>query len=169
MKIDVSQIKKEIGARQQYSFAIPDSISRSEGCRFKNLWLDITLLNQVDYLEANGQIHGIAECLCDRCLTEFTKKIEMPFTERFRTHAGGYWTAEDDEESAAPFAHDEIDFTRFVKETIMLNAPMRNLCQPDCRGICPECGANLNFAPCGCERQAENPRMAALSQLLKEE
>jgi uncharacterized protein len=43
---------------------------------------------------------------------------------------------------------------------------MKPLCRPDCAGLCPECGANLNLTRCGCEHRWIDPRMAALQELL---
>ncbi|MCS7281803.1 MAG: DUF177 domain-containing protein [Anaerolineae bacterium] len=53
-----------------------------------------------------------------------------------------------------------------LREQILVNIPMKPLCRPDCRGICPECGANLNLEPCLCPVEHVDPRLAPLAQLL---
>jgi uncharacterized protein len=49
-----------------------------------------------------------------------------------------------------------IDLTEGIREEIILNLPLKNLCSEDCLGLCPRCGKNLNEGPCGCP-QAEPP------------
>lgn len=50
-------------------------------------------------------------------------------------------------------------------EQLQLNIPMKPLCRPDCKGLCPECGADLNAGPCSCAPQTADPRWAALGAL----
>ena len=50
-------------------------------------------------------------------------------------------------------------------EEFSLALPVKPLCRPDCRGLCPECGKNLNEGACGCSRDSGDPRLAALRQL----
>ena len=52
-------------------------------------------------------------------------------------------------------------------EQLQLNIPMKPLCRPDCAGLCPTCGADLNLGPCGCPTGGSDPRWAGL-QLLKD-
>ena len=50
-------------------------------------------------------------------------------------------------------------------EQLQLNIPMKPLCRPDCKGLCPECGADLNAGPCSCAAAEVDPRWAALGAL----
>ncbi|HYG63106.1 MAG TPA: DUF177 domain-containing protein [Thermoanaerobaculia bacterium] len=50
-------------------------------------------------------------------------------------------------------------------EQLQLNIPMKPLCQPDCKGLCPNCGADLNAGPCSCEETSVDPRWAGLAAL----
>jgi len=50
-----------------------------------------------------------------------------------------------------------------VSEQIQLAIPGRLLCRPDCRGLCPQCGADRNTEPCRCEERTIDPRWAALA------
>ena len=60
---------------------------------------------------------------------------------------------------------DQIDLSRMVKENILLEAPIAPLCRPDCAGLCPICGTDLNVASCDCVTVEVDPRWQALSQL----
>jgi uncharacterized protein len=52
-----------------------------------------------------------------------------------------------------------------VRENILLEAPLAPLCRPDCAGLCPTCGIDLNSATCDCVTAVVDPRWEALSQL----
>jgi uncharacterized protein len=52
-----------------------------------------------------------------------------------------------------------------IKEQVLLALPLKVICQSDCRGLCPSCGANLNHEECRCETHATDPRMAPLARL----
>jgi uncharacterized protein len=60
---------------------------------------------------------------------------------------------------------DQIDLSRMVKENILLEAPIAPLCRPDCAGLCPTCGIDLNVASCDCVTVELDPRWQALSEL----
>ncbi len=52
-----------------------------------------------------------------------------------------------------------------LREQVLLSLPARTLCSPDCKGLCPRCGHNLNTDPCTCEDPSSDPRWSALSDL----
>jgi uncharacterized protein len=60
---------------------------------------------------------------------------------------------------------DQLDLRPLVRELVLLDAPMTPLCRPDCRGLCPTCGANLNDTTCDCAAPAADDRWAALDAL----
>jgi uncharacterized protein len=60
---------------------------------------------------------------------------------------------------------DQIDLGAMIRENILLDAPIAPLCRPDCAGLCPTCGIDLNTASCDCVATVIDPRWEALSQL----
>ncbi|MBU6317180.1 MAG: DUF177 domain-containing protein [Acidobacteria bacterium] len=60
---------------------------------------------------------------------------------------------------------DQIDLKPVAREAVLLDAPTTPLCDPECKGLCPTCGANLNEATCQCAPPPADPRWAALDQL----
>ena len=58
-----------------------------------------------------------------------------------------------------------LDVAAIVWEQFVLALPPNPLCRPDCKGLCPECGANLNEGMCACSRDEGDPRMAVLRGL----
>lgn len=55
-----------------------------------------------------------------------------------------------------------LDLAPLIREEAIVSTPQTTLCRPDCAGLCPECGANLNEGPCDCDRHPIDPRFAAL-------
>jgi uncharacterized protein len=62
---------------------------------------------------------------------------------------------------------EEVDISAIVKEMLVLEIPLRYLCQDSCKGLCPRCGQNLNVKSCSCVPVQGDPRFAVLKQLLK--
>jgi len=60
---------------------------------------------------------------------------------------------------------DQIDLKPVAREAVLLDAPTTPLCDAECKGLCPTCGANLNEATCQCAPPPADPRWAALDQL----
>jgi len=56
-----------------------------------------------------------------------------------------------------------------MREQCYLSLPMKPLCRPDCRGLCPQCGTNLNRGACACRREWDDPRLTALKTLVVDE
>lgn len=61
-----------------------------------------------------------------------------------------------------------LDLGEAIRQYVLMAAPMKPLCQPDCAGICPTCGANLNKVPCKCRETSTDPRWAKLAALRKQ-
>jgi uncharacterized protein len=59
---------------------------------------------------------------------------------------------------------DQIDVAAMIRENILLEAPIAPLCRPDCAGLCPTCGIDLNTSACDCVIAVIDPRWEALSQ-----
>lgn len=60
---------------------------------------------------------------------------------------------------------DLLDLEPMVREVLLLDAPLVPLCRPDCKGLCPVCGADLNTESCSCSTEVTDPRWAALDEL----
>ena len=58
------------------------------------------------------------------------------------------------------------DLDELLREDILLDLPSKYLCSPDCKGLCPKCGKNLNEGDCGCDRKEIDPRLEVLKSLL---
>jgi uncharacterized protein len=109
---------------------------------------------------------------CSRCLEPFTVDVDVPFDLRYQPHAEHHGTGERevevDDMDTAFYENDEIDLGQLMQEQFYLALPMKPLCKDDCKGLCPNCGTNLNKATCDCHTHWDDPRLAALRALKKE-
>ena len=98
---------------------------------------------------------------CDRCLAIAGKSVKQDFV-----HTLALSAENEDNDDIIIVAGYTLDLFSLVRDDILLEMPIKHLCSEDCRGLCPVCGQNLNEGSCGCKREAVDPRMAVLDQLL---
>ncbi|MDQ7819529.1 MAG: DUF177 domain-containing protein [Armatimonadota bacterium] len=105
-----------------------------------------------------GEVRTTAPMVCGRCLTTFRSELRATVDEEFliggTVRTGGELGPEDFQ---FPLGPDMIlDVTDVVRQYLLLALPMVPLCRPDCRGLCPRCGANRNEGTCGCAPEADD-------------
>ncbi len=61
----------------------------------------------------------------------------------------------------------EVDLSEIGRQQLYLALPVRRLCRPDCRGLCPVCGTDLNRDQCTCDRRGKDSPFAVLAALNK--
>jgi uncharacterized protein len=92
---------------------------------------------------------------CARCLLEATFRVEMEFEEEFFAtvdpNTGARIRLSKDEEGFTIGPDFILDLDEAIRQYVLMAEPVKPLCRPDCPGLCPSCGANLNEGRCGCE------------------
>jgi uncharacterized protein len=110
----------------------------------------------LDADRAGDEVHVTAQVTvesaeeCARCLRDFRAPLEFALTVYAdRSGSGGRYERELAQDDDIVF-HDGrfIELAKPVREAAILARPMAPLCRPDCRGLCPECGADRNEGPC---------------------
>ena len=107
---------------------------------------------------------------CGRCLEEYEEDIKVAFSEEFLCTVDvntGLPVPVDDSDAFTVGVDHVLDLDEAVRQYGLLNIPMRPLCRPDCKGLCPSCGCNLNQGPCGCPASGIDDRLVALGQWLE--
>ena len=117
--------------------------------------------NIAGMLRLQLEVDTTLACVCDRCGTTFDKPFHLSLE---------YLLAEEleDEENDDILLLEggTIDLSELVREAFILNMDTKTLCREDCKGLCPGCGANLNYETCRCKKEID-PRLAALAKLLE--
>ena len=116
-----------------------------------------------------GTVTAELELPCGRCLEPFRLPVAAPFDLRYLPASAVSTEPEremDDEDlETSYYRNDQIDLNELIREQFYLALPMKPLCQDACRGLCPQCGTNLNTGTCDCAPVWEDPRLAALKGL----
>jgi uncharacterized protein len=108
-----------------------------------------------------GDFQALIDLECVRCLTDFQQMLKIDFTELY-AFSQRYVT---DSGLLMPETG-IIDLTPVLREYLLLEIPISPLCRPDCKGLCPICGNNLNESTCNHEDDTVDPRLASLKSLL---
>lgn len=114
-------------------------------------------------LIATGNFEGKTTLECARCLNDFTHKLNWEITELFAFKSDMV----DDDESVLPLPDSaQIDFGPILREYALLEVPINPLHAPDCKGLCLECGQDLNVEDCGHEDIDSSSPFSELKELL---
>jgi len=129
----------------------------------------LTVARQGEQLHVRGQAEIGIRQVCARCLQEAARELRASVSVVVRGRS-----ERDPQEEAADglLFHDgeAVDLTGEIREVLILEIPAAPLCRPDCAGLCPRCGADLNAGACGCgETVQADPRWAALRKLKQED
>ncbi|NLX61278.1 MAG: DUF177 domain-containing protein [Tissierellia bacterium] len=104
---------------------------------------------------------------CGRCLESFIKEGRIILSGKLEEKNDK--NMEEGEGEVIYYSEDELDLQEEILTTIVLALPMKPLCKEACKGICPQCGTNLNIEECNCVIEDIDPRLAVLKDLrLKE-
>jgi uncharacterized protein len=107
---------------------------------------------------------------CVRCLESFEESIRSRFElilvpEASATETEGERETEEREALLFYGAEGRVELVDVAREQVHLNLPLKPLCRPDCRGLCPTCGADRNRLECACRSEQIDVRLAPLLEL----
>ena len=121
------------------------------------LVVDVVLERVADGVVVRGTVRGTYVAQCSRCLGPISREITEPVRELFERRPI--------EGQTYPLDGEEIDLELPVRDAVLLDLPVAPLCRPDCRGLCPICGADRNEVSCDCDDTVPDPRWDALREL----
>ena len=152
-------LKEQAGYSREIPIDEPEAII-ADDLSVRRLRGTLTLTRTPQGLYAQGALRAATTLECARCLTP----LEQPVSCRF----GEMYHFPPDKAPADALTipeHMNLDFAPLVREDLLLALPMRPLCRPDCKGLCPSCGQNWNEAACACEPEASQGGLSALKDL----
>lgn len=113
-----------------------------------------------------GRVKGAFGAQCRRCLEPVEVAIDEELGRLYRE--GEDMVAEESEDVLALPPGSELDLTEPIRETVLLAVPRFVSCREECKGLCPQCGTNLNVSSCECTMEVEDHRWAPLRRLTEE-
>lgn len=131
------------------------------------LQVNVTHLRSGEELLFTGTLRGKLIGQCARCLEESPLTLDREFSVILSPQRtlGRELELRYGELSASFYSGDMIDLSALVREEALLALSSRPLCREDCRGLCPQCGINLNVETCSCQPAWRDPRLAILATL----
>jgi uncharacterized protein len=122
-----------------------------------------------DEVFLDGTLTFTMNLTCARCVDEFATPFRLPLRLAIQLVVDESLVREEDANSEEfvvfPEAKKAFSLDQQVRDLIAVELPMKPLCRIDCRGLCPQCGANLNESPCGCKTGGTDPRWDGLRKL----
>ena len=133
--------------------------------------LDFDLHKDKDKFRLVGTARTELELPCSRCLDPFRMPVDASFDLRYlpatEMTADEEREVQDEDLETSYYRDDQIDLNELLREQFYLALPMKPLCREDCKGLCAQCGTNLNTGTCACAAEWEDPRLAPLKGLIK--
>lgn len=131
--------------------------------------LEFDIHKDKDKFRLVGRVRTELELTCSRCVEPYRFPIDAEFDQRYLPSSEASTEAEreveQDDLETSYYADDQIDLSELIREQFYLALPMKPLCQEGCKGLCAQCGTNLNTGTCDCAPVWEDPRLAALRNL----
>lgn len=100
---------------------------------------------------------------CDRCLEDVSVAMELKFQREISSADAQESTVDDENQDVVEGG--QLNVETLINNEILINLPDKVLCEEDCKGICKQCGQNLNKGDCGCDDFVPDPRMAAIKDI----
>lgn len=123
-----------------------------------------TCTDRVGFVQLHLRIRLNATAICSRCARQFPYRASM---ERVCRLIAGETGSEDEEEDYYILDGTVLDAQALSRELIILGSPSALTCSDNCKGLCPNCGADLNEGCCKCGSAHHDPRLAKLTELAK--
>jgi uncharacterized protein len=120
-------------------------------------------------IRLKGSFSGRFEVPCARCVEPVETPLSAEFDLIFRPAQADSEPLERSitapETEIGYYLKDGLLLEDVLREQVLLSLPVRTLCKPDCKGLCPRCGENRNSTACTCDEGPSDPRWEALSGL----
>ncbi len=136
MKIDVVRLKE--GATENFQESLVPSQFDLDTTEVKykgNINISTDAKKEMMVVSTKTHLNATAEFICSRCLKEFERVVEKNFAIQYPLDKSEQF----------------IDIWQDIRQEVILSYPVKFLCKPDCRGICPGCGQDLNSGECNCK------------------
>lgn len=171
MDFNVAQLLKErTGATRSYTVREEIENLDPEIVALDRLTGTLQLMRTIDGVLATGMLSTSLGLICDRCINPFVSRVDVELEDEFKPSidiaSGATLPVALEDEGNVIDAHHILNLQEVLRQRILLSQPIHPLCRSDCRGLCINCGQNLNEGVCGCRETDIDPRWAALRQLL---
>ena len=170
MQFNVAQLLKEpIGSTRSYEL---DENTTSEDGSFERGEGSLFLMRTDEGVWVRLHVEIGLWGACSRCLKRFLYPVDINIDDEYLATAevatGKPIALPEYAEGSFTIDHSHVlSLDEAIRQYVMLQGPMKLLCQDDCSGLCPSCGVDRNVLECGCAESVPDPRWGPLSRLLE--
>ena len=168
--LDTRELGRRPGSQRQVTRTVPapaelgiEVLRVPEGSEVE---LDLRLEAVMEGVLVTGSATAALEGECVRCLEPISDDVEVTFQELYVYDDQGHVpTDEAEDDGVSRLEDDLVDLEPLLRDAVVLALPFQPLCEDDCPGLCPECGARLADDPDHAHEAAIDPRWAGLAAL----
>jgi uncharacterized protein len=153
-------LPQNVGFSRTFDFDVPE-LHLGSDLALTTLRGTLTLTRTSQGVLVNGKLYAITPQVCSRCLSDFGQALTLELSELFV-----YPPSKASDPQLIISETGILDLEPIAREVFLLDIPIRPLCRFDCRGLCPQCGANRNEGECQHEEVQIDPRLELLRSLL---
>ncbi|MEZ0328642.1 MAG: DUF177 domain-containing protein [Dissulfuribacterales bacterium] len=127
-----------------------------EGMRLEGpVKISLQFTREAEDIYVTGHMEFLASLECQRCLQRYVQPLVSDFVYLLVRTPGEELsdTQNTDESITIVLAGDEVPLGDMLYEQILLSVPMSHLCRETCKGLCPQCGEDLNQHTCSCSKE----------------
>jgi uncharacterized protein len=155
-------VNQPIGYSREFDFEFP-TIQIDDDLDLTHFQGTLSVGRTPQGLITKGKFSADTQLECVRCLTKYTHPIQFKITELYAFNQNSVT------ESGLLLPEDShIDIQPLVRDYALLEIPINPICKPDCKGLCPVCGENLNKTDCGHRPTNDDSPFSVLKELLDE-
>ncbi|MGD8990294.1 MAG: DUF177 domain-containing protein [Desulfobacterales bacterium] len=156
------------------SLPIIAEMIKSQACEFrKPLKISVKAFKIRELYEVEGNFETRIRISCSRCLKDFETPLASNFALTYTREVQGLMDVLDEKEIELKledvgllyFRGEEINLQQGIQEQVVMAFPLQPLCARDCKGLCPQCGSDLNLNDCGCKQVSASNKFAVLKNL----
>lgn len=169
MLINLSELLSNDGASRAYETTVDMAYFETQAGKYRIVEAKPFCLTVTNIGRKRLQITGggtlSLNIPCDRCLEDVKTDIVFSIDRCLDLSGAESERIEVDEEVTVQ--DNTIDTDSLVYTEVLINMPDKVLCKASCKGLCIQCGANLNNGDCGCDRTVLDPRMSVIQDIFK--
>ena len=168
MRFNVSGLEQEgIGASREYEI---DGAFTAPGRAAESVTGSVELLRTNRGVLVRARLWLVEPEDCSRCLKPLQETLPIEFEEEFLmtvdVRSGQPAEEPPNEDDFLVDEHHMLDLTEAIRQYREASAAIQTICRPDCRGLCPSCGHDLNTGDCDCRSPSVNNPWSVLAGLL---
>jgi uncharacterized protein len=166
--VNATELLRQPGQRRHIDVTVPMADVDVVDPRLAgDIAVDVSLESTLDDIVVSGELSVAWSDTCRRCLRPLDDRLVIHVDERYAPtpDTADRIGAPAVDPEAFPIEHGQLDLAPMVREEVLLGVPDAPLCRPDCPGLCPTCGADLQAGPCDCPTEVRDERWAALDEL----